>query len=305
MKCPVCNCNKFEKVGYPSSLDLWRCCSCTLLLLKVENDSLFSEVEENYFGEGYLRRQGPFAERILHHKAKLRIRDIYQIQPTGKFLDLGCGTGELIGAAKEAGYDVEGLDYSESLARYVSKKYGVTVHQGESSQVELTERYDVIAMSHVIEHVPNPQATIHSIISMLKPGGLLYLATPNIDCWEAKYSGWGSYEPYHLMYFNPHTIKLLLEQAEFQILSIRTGEPYSAWLNTVMRSALPGQHATARQSVHNDVEGKLKLPFVLGMTALNLTRLTSGFLLTPLRKYQEHNLVGEELIVMARRNGAR
>jgi 2-polyprenyl-3-methyl-5-hydroxy-6-metoxy-1,4-benzoquinol methylase len=299
--CPVCSGREFEQVGHPAALDLWRCRGCTLLVLQKENDALFAEVEQEYFGEGYLRRQGPLAERILQNKAKQRIRDIARLQPTGKFLDLGCGTGELIGAAKAAGYDVEGLDYSAPLARYVAKKYDVVVHEGESSQVALHERYDVIAMSHVIEHVLQPQATVKSLAAMLKPGGLLYLATPNIDCWEARYRGWGSYEPYHLLYFNPHTIQLLLEQAQFQIVSIRTGEPYSAWLNTALRSALPARHATARQAVHEDVGGKLKLPFTLGMTALNISRLASGFLLTPLRKYQEQHLVGEELIVLARR----
>lgn len=299
--CPVCSGTNFESVPRPSSLDLWRCRNCTLLVLHKEDDSLFAEVEQEYFGDGYLRRQGPLAERILQNKAKLRIRDIQRQQPTGKFLDLGCGTGELVGAAQAAGYDVEGLDYSIPLARHVAKKYGVVVHEGESSQVALHARYDVVAMSHVIEHVLQPQATLRAVAAMLKPGGLLYLATPNIDCWEAKYRGWSSYEPYHLMYFNPHTIELLLQQTNFRALNIRTGEPYSAWLNTALRSALPDQHATARDAVHEDVKGELKLPFAVGMAALNVTRLASGLLLTPLRKYQEHSLRGEELIVLARR----
>jgi 2-polyprenyl-3-methyl-5-hydroxy-6-metoxy-1,4-benzoquinol methylase len=299
-KCPVCGGENFARWRHASSLDLVRCAGCTLVLLRSERrEGIFEEVEQEFFGDGYLRRQGMLSNRILDHKARLRIADICSFKSEGRLLDLGCGTGELLGAAKEAGFETEGLDYSEPMVRHCIEKYSVKVHLGDSGCDELSGRYDVIVMAHVIEHVLGPQDTLGKVGKMLKKGGILYIATPNIDCLESRFEGWGAYEPYHFWYFNPLSIRKLLEATGFRDLSIKTWEPYSAWLNTSIRSIFGHQHASARHAVHRGNARVLTPVFPFAMGVLNMARLAAGFLLTPLRKSQERSLKGEELIAIA------
>ena len=99
-------------------------------------------------------------------------------------------------------------------------------------------------------------------------------------------------------YFKPDSLKRLIEKVGYKVIDIHTWEPYSAWLNTFVRSVLPRQHAVARAAVHHDRNGRLRYPFIVSMGLLNAARFISGLLLTPLRKIQETAHKGEELIVI-------
>lgn len=154
-------------------------------------------------------------------------------------------------------------------------------------------------MSHVLEHTIDPISTLQDILKFFNPGGILYVAVPNIDCWQAKLRGWGSYEPYHLWYFNSTSLGRLIEKVGYRVVDIHTWEPYSAWLNTIIRSLLPKKHAAVRMAVHHDCNGRLRYPFMATMGLLNTARFVSGLLLTPLRKFQEKLGKGEELVEIA------
>lgn len=299
--CHVCGGIHSESFVMKSGLPLRRCTSCMLVYLDQPYDQTryFDKVEMEFFSDGYLRRRDLFSERFLICKAKRRMRVIQRFKSSSRLLDIGCGTGELIYVANQLGYQAEGLEYSQSLAEYVRTKYLATVHCGDVGSIALPHKYDIVIMSHVLEHTVDPLATLQGISKILNSGGILYVAVPNLDCLESRFQGWGSYEPYHLWYFNPATLRRLLEKVGYQILNIHTWEPYSAWLNTVVRSLMPRQHAVARTTVHRDLSGHLRCLFLAAMGMLNAARFVSGFLLTPLRKFQEATCKGEELITMA------
>lgn len=300
--CPVCDGKHSKHLPMKFGLPLKQCTACSLIYLN-QSESLvdyFDETEKEFFSEGYLRRRrGPFSEQFLIHKAKRRIKVIKKYKTSGRLLDIGCGSGELIYIANLLGYEAEGIEYSKPLAEFVHKKYGASVYCGQLESVDLPHKYDIVVMSHVLEHTIDPLATLQNIQNVLNPGGILYVAVPNIDCWESRFRGWGSYEPYHLWYFNPNTLSRLLEKVEYYIVDIHTWEPYSAWLNTIIRSILHRQHAVARSAVHHDSGGRLRYLFLTLMGLLNTARFVSGLLLTPLRKFQEATYKGEELIAIA------
>ena len=300
-RCFICGSSNFEQWNRGQSLDLWRCQQCSLVFLHVAQrpEQYFDQVETEFFSDGYLRRRDLFAEPFFVHKARRRMQIIRRFKPSGSLLDIGCGSGELIQVAREMGYQAAGMDYSRSLARYAREKYGAEVYVGDIETVLLPDRFDIAVMSHVLEHTTDPQATLTSVRELLDPGGLLYVAVPNVDCWESRFRGWGSYEPYHFWYFNQDALSCLLEKVGYQVVNIHTWEPYSAWLNTVIRTLVPQQHTQVRATVHKDRSGRLRYPFLGMMGLLNAARFASGLLLTPLRLIQERMNKGEELICIA------
>jgi 2-polyprenyl-3-methyl-5-hydroxy-6-metoxy-1,4-benzoquinol methylase len=123
--------------------------------------------------------------------------------------------------------------------------------------------FDVIVMSHVIEHVPDPLHFLTHVRKMINKDGILYIATPNVVCWESRLDGWASYEPYHLIYFSPSTIKLALERSGFQALAVYTREPLSSWSNALLRSLWGGRYHRVRASILQEASGRFKFMYFL------------------------------------------
>ena len=292
---------RFEPWNRGQSLDLWRCLQCSLVFLNIAQrpEHYFNQVETEFFSDGYLRRRDLFADYFFVHKARRRMEDIRRFRSSGSLLDVGCGSGELISVAQQMGYEAAGMDYSESLVEYVRKKYRAEVYLGDPETALLPHRFDIVVMSHFLEHTIDPTATLTHVRRLLNPRGLLYVAVPNVDCWESRFRGWGSYEPYHLWYFNQNNLRHLLENVGYQVVDIHTWEPYSAWLNTAVRSLMLQQHAAARSAVHRDYSRRLHYPFLIAMAVFNTARFVSGLVLTPLRVIQERMNKGEELVSIA------
>lgn len=135
----------------------------------------------------------------------------------GKLLDIGCGNGEFLRFADKAGWRVTGVDFDESavaeakLGDFDVRLGGIEVIGGE-------EKFDFISLSHVIEHVYNPEELIHTCYSLLNEGGTLWLETPNIDSvgYALYKSNWRGLEPpRHIMIFNQKSLTDMLLKSGF------------------------------------------------------------------------------------------
>jgi 2-polyprenyl-3-methyl-5-hydroxy-6-metoxy-1,4-benzoquinol methylase len=98
-------------------------------------------------------------------------------RPGQSLLDVGCGTGWFLRAAKERGYEVSGFEFSAALARFTAESVGCAVYDSELGAI--TARFDVITLFDVIEHVPAPVHTLQTVRSALKPGGIALIFSPN------------------------------------------------------------------------------------------------------------------------------
>ena len=91
----------------------------------------------------------------------------------GLLLDVGCGNGAFLRLAQEMGWQVEGVDFDpEAVQQARNAGFCATTGGVEGLNAE-EKRYDVITMSHVIEHVPDPNDTLVRLYRLLKPGGML------------------------------------------------------------------------------------------------------------------------------------
>lgn len=138
----------------------------------------------------------------------------------GRLLDFGCGAGGYVAKMAAAGWRAEGMDMSDEAVR-IGREAGLTMHQGTLPGAELAAgSYDVVTMWHVLEHVPAPLTTLRAARRLLKPGGTLLAACPQLDSLQAAWFGghWFALDlPRHLTHFTRKTLRRHLEAAGFEV----------------------------------------------------------------------------------------
>jgi SAM-dependent methyltransferase len=94
-------------------------------------------------------------------------------------LDIGSGMGTFLYAAKPHYKEVIGLDVSEQMGSFVTRQLGVPVFIKQFDEFTYPEKFSLIHMSHVIEHVPDPNKWLQKAKTMLADGGILVINVPN------------------------------------------------------------------------------------------------------------------------------
>ena len=120
----------------------------------------------------------------------------------GQLLDIGAGTGEFLLQAKKKGWKVKGIEPDEN-ARMLARQKGIKL-VADSSTFK-AEKFDVISMWHVFEHVYDLKNQIIELEQLLKKDGLLIIAVPNYKSFDASYykEFWAAYDvPRHLWHFS-------------------------------------------------------------------------------------------------------
>lgn len=146
--------------------------------------------------------------------------------PKGDLLDVGCGEGHFLAQMKEAGWHVLGSELSEELAQIAREKYLVPVITGPFLEAGFpSEKFDVVTLNHVIEHVYCPITVLQECWRILKPGGRLVVTTPNTESLGHRLFGrdWRGLEPpRHLYLFSHKSLKTVGTSAGFESSSVRS-----------------------------------------------------------------------------------
>jgi 2-polyprenyl-3-methyl-5-hydroxy-6-metoxy-1,4-benzoquinol methylase len=222
-------------------------------------------------------------------------------------LEIGCSYGHFLSRARQNGWEVQGVEISRVAAEWAREEFGLEVCAGTLEEVSsaLGTSYDVVVMLHVLEHDPEPARLIAQVRNLLRPGGILVIKTPNSSSWIAHVCGrtweWLT-PPAHIYLFSPDSLRLLLEQADFHIESLKTqrGDAHNS-LFQIVRSvtkrivkseggALPsGMPPPSRRGWYRRIEAASDLLYA------PLEPLESMFLNRQLRH--------PELLAVARRRG--
>jgi SAM-dependent methyltransferase len=169
--------------------------------------------EKKYTG-GKERRQ-PFKQYML---------DIAGRGPKGEILDIGCGTGLNSKQLHRAGYTVTGIDLSPSaINQYMKSDFSGAVVDIEQGLPFAPASFDSVWISEVIEHIVEYKTLLSEISRVLKPGGRVYLTTPNSAFWAYRLLSLlgrapsEQQHPYHVRFFSYRMLEAALATAGFQV----------------------------------------------------------------------------------------
>jgi SAM-dependent methyltransferase len=232
-------------------------------------------------------------ERRNNRRTLNRLRT--HVGSSARVLDVGVGSGSLLLALRSAGYEPQGCDAVSTMAVAAERATGLPVHAGPLDTLDAEGSFDAIILNHVLEHTADPVALLTAAERLLGPRGILHVAVPNAASWEAHLPGWTSYEPYHLVYFTPATLRMVVDRAGLKVVQAETWEPFSGWFLALLRTALrthsaarPPPASAPRPPRHSAVE-----------MAYRVAMIAVGGALTPARRLQAWAGFGEEAIVIA------
>lgn len=156
------------------------------------------------------------------------LRKIERFRKPGKLLDVGIGTGLFLKLAKSHQWRLIGIDISHYAVEKVKKELKINIIKQELEDAHFkTNSFDVVNMRHTIEHVKNPLRVLGEAYRILKPNGIICIATPNSQGIHTKIYGraWPHWDfKHHLSFFSKDSLRNLVENCGFEILEISTEE---------------------------------------------------------------------------------
>ena len=229
--CPICDQGTFREVlakEFPHKQRLVRCEGCRLV-------RLFGDSQSN---RDYWDEDATALDVYSNDHVRTELRKRYQRYLTlltrlsgqaGTLLDAGCGIGNFLLAAREKGREVSGTELSEKASR-IARERGLNV---ETARLEESRQpvgaFDVVTLWDIIEHLEEPAAAMHVVHEKLRPGGTVFLETPDEGFWVrsalrgAFAVSWGRidllryfYYQDHRFYFTAATLGQLLSKVGFQ-----------------------------------------------------------------------------------------
>lgn len=301
-RCPLCEGTRFSAYR----LGLLRCESCKLVISpSIWEPQANERMEEEWFGEGYeARKSSVWVEWFEAWNNRRTLARLAEFPRQGnRLLEIGVGSGSFLKTAKAKGFDAMGCDLSAPICHRVERAFGITMHCGLLSELPGKGKFDVVVMNHVLEHVPEPVGFLQDAFRLLAPDGIVHIAVPNIDCWEALLPGWTSYEPYHLTYFNRETLARVVAAAGFSTEIIFTADSFSGWFLALLRTVLAvnRQHGAVTRPVLVSAAHPAGSRSGFVEHTYRLAMVLTGGGLWPLRRMQAHLGRGDELLCIARR----
>ncbi len=236
--CDLCHHTKYKKcdklthrIGVdPEKSFVIKCLKCGLVsLFPTPDDKALRQIYSGYAEKGNRIEVEQFrVNNIYPHK--IRILNKY-ISRHAKILDIGAGLGGFVSVAQKKGYHVTGIELGKEQVNLAKELFQVDLiyDSFEVFSERDAQKYDVIHLHHVLEHLRNPRTILEKIRTKLNKNGILLLEVPNEFCYLSqevkillkKKKPHKSYEPYqHLYFFSPKTLLRLISASGFKLLEI-------------------------------------------------------------------------------------
>ena len=232
--CTLCGSLSFKPSLLCEGFSYVRCAGCGLV--QINPQPLKEEVNRRYNssrGKDYL------AYELANEKAfldlgRLALKDAgfdkieKELLANGnaRVLDIGCATGRLLAMLGERGWETVGVEISGPQAEYGRLKRNLDIRSAPLEENNFPGSYFNVALaSHLIEHLNDPAAFAAEVHRVLAPGGCLFVTTPNMDGFQARFfkSRWRSAIFDHLYLFSAKTLSRLLAEKNFAV------EKTAAW----------------------------------------------------------------------------
>ena len=170
----------------------------------------------------------------------------------GELLDVGCGTGNFLTAARDAGYSVSGIELDGNAARFARERLGLgrvlPLTIGQFAARHPSQKFDVITFFEVLEHQADPQSFLDAVKTCLRPSGWIALSVPNRNRWLTGIDVL-DYPPNHFLRWSAAALERFLVSNRFEIVTLReqpagiahTAQMFNLALRTGMTRRVAGE----------------------------------------------------------------
>jgi len=226
--CRICGatpCEVIERRVEPYRV--YRCPACDYAFVSPQPSAqaLFDAYNQDEYYAGWVGAQAARRARMWRRRAQ---RVLGGLIP-GRLLDVGCGEGAFLHAAQAMGWQVSGNEMSAVGCRMAQDQWKLEVVHGALEQASYPSgHFQLVALWHVIEHVPDPLATLQEVARVTRPGGRVVIACPNRDARLYRIAYWiGRGRPAHLFdpadreahlsHFTARSLRRLIEDCGLQV----------------------------------------------------------------------------------------
>jgi SAM-dependent methyltransferase len=235
-QCPVCKSLTLEyrltakdHTVSKENFEVWECTACTVRFTQAVPPT--NEMGKYYQSTNYISHSNTKKGVVntLYHwvrsftlvSKKRLLRKVTTLKK-GTLLDVGAGTGAFAATMKKAGWEVTGLEPDETARTNAQQTFNISLKELTELQHQPSAHFDAITLWHVLEHVHDLYEYMKAFHRLLKPQGTLIIAVPNYTSLDAdEYNDcWAAYDvPRHLYHFSPHSMDILVEQHNMQVVA--------------------------------------------------------------------------------------
>ena len=253
--------------------NLFRCDTCELIFC--DPMPAFDILEENYAIDSDPEFVSQNSSRILTFKKHLKWleQEMKLDKQSDQILDIGSAGGAFLEAARQLNISAVGLEINPWLVNWGISNYKINLKVGNIEGIlASTVKYKVISLWDVLEHLPNPQASLKIITSKIEKKGYLILSLPNTDSVSFKLMRWSwpMHLDVHLLYFNSISIEKLLEKYNYQLVSKKTNRQTLSFgyiLTRVLKQLkMINPNKKVTELLLNGWPSKLKITYSIGQT---------------------------------------
>lgn len=281
--CLLCGSAKLQPMSGYEKCYLTQCGNCGFVFAR--RIPTAAELEAHYGSYGRNDYLSPITVKRYHE-----ILDFLgPYRQTNRLIDVGCGIGHFAAVAATRGWEVHGTEYTDEAIAICESK-GISMQKGVLDPANYPSgSFDVIVSFEVIEHINNPNQEMESFRAILRPGGAVYITTPNFNSYSRRRLGpdWNVIEyPEHLSYYTAASLNRLMKSHGFRKKWIATtGISLTRYQSSVARvSQSPGAGQAASTALVGSETSDERLRTALeGSKSLQLAKRAANSLLTVTR----------------------
>lgn len=218
--CPACASSKLRSWGDKSGFDILQCSQCQTVF----TDHLPTAEEEHSYDD-YYRPDNIEKPSFLNRRLDEIMADFSSFRQSGRLLDIGCGGGEWLQAARRAGWQAQGLEVGAPVVEHLRSQGFEIFHGFLAAAAYPDEHFDMVLAIEILEHVPDAQAILSEVARILRPGGVLWATTPHgngISARLLKKDWYCVAPPEHLQLFGKSGMHKMLCSAGFSQARVQT-----------------------------------------------------------------------------------
>ncbi|MDD4351706.1 MAG: class I SAM-dependent methyltransferase [Candidatus Gracilibacteria bacterium] len=227
MHCPICHSNKLScyknavsSVYTETDYELWTCSDCQhIFTAPLPTAEILDDIYKNkYSYDLHLLIQQEKA-----YRAKKLAKYIKTLTGIQSVLEVGCMYGFLLKELQNSKLSLTGVEIDQKAVQHCQASNLNVINSSFKDFLQTSsKKYDLVIMSHSLEHVPEPEAELKNLQKLLNANGKLLIVVPNSKALTTKLTGkyWGYWQvPVHLNHFNKSSLGYLLKRTGYTALA--------------------------------------------------------------------------------------